>query len=67
MHNLSPFDNELIEHKPREEQDAKHEIKISVLHKAYKQVFKSLYTSLCQDLQNKCKSSQIDQSKITRK
>jgi hypothetical protein len=25
--------------------------KIRVLHKAYKQVFKQLYTSLCQDLQ----------------
>jgi hypothetical protein len=50
VHNLSPFDNELIKHKLREEQDAIHEIKIRVLHKACKQVFKQLYTSLCQDL-----------------
>jgi hypothetical protein len=28
-----------------------HEIKIRVLHKAYKQVFKQLYRSLCQDMQ----------------
>jgi hypothetical protein len=40
VHNLSPFDNELIKHKPREEQDAMHDIKIMVLHKAYKQLFK---------------------------
>jgi hypothetical protein len=30
-----------------------HEIKIRVLYKIYKEVFKQLYTSLCQDLQNK--------------
>jgi hypothetical protein len=29
------------------------EIKIRVPHKIYKQVFDQLYTSLCQDLQNK--------------
>jgi hypothetical protein len=39
MHKLSPFGNELIKHKLREEQDAMHMIKIRVLHKAYKQVF----------------------------
>jgi hypothetical protein len=33
------------------------EIKIKMFHKAYKQVFKQLYTSLCQDLQNKSESS----------
>jgi transcriptional regulator CtsR len=44
MHNLSPFVNELIKHKPKEEQDDMHEIKIRVFHKAYKQVFKQLYT-----------------------
>jgi hypothetical protein len=43
MHNLSPFVNELIKHKPKEEQDDMHEIKIRVFHKAYKQVFKQLY------------------------
>jgi hypothetical protein len=47
VHNLSPFGNELIKHKPREERDAMHEIKIRVLHKAYKQVFNQLYTTLC--------------------
>jgi hypothetical protein len=26
MHNLSPFDNELIKYKPREERNAMHEI-----------------------------------------
>jgi hypothetical protein len=41
---LSPFDNELIKHKSREEWDDMHEIKIRVLHKAYKQVFEQLYT-----------------------
>jgi hypothetical protein len=44
VHNLSPFGNKLIKHKPREEQDDMHEIKIRVLHKAYKQVFEQLYT-----------------------
>ena len=64
---ISPFGNELIKHNPREEWDAMHEIKIRVLHKTYKQVFKQLYTSLCQDLQNKSESSQGDQYKITSK
>jgi hypothetical protein len=41
---LSLFDNELIKHKLREEQDVIHEIKIMVLHKAYKQIFEQLYT-----------------------
>jgi hypothetical protein len=40
VHILSPFDNELIKHKPREEWDVMHEIKIRLLHKVYKQVFK---------------------------
>jgi hypothetical protein len=62
-----PFGNQLIKHKPREEWDVLHEIKIRVLHKAYKQVFKQLYTSLCQDMQNKSESSQRDQYKITSK
>jgi hypothetical protein len=44
VHNLSPFGKELIKHKPREEQDAMHEIKIRVLQKTYKQVFEQLYT-----------------------
>jgi hypothetical protein len=47
VHNLSPFDNELIKQKSREEGDVMHEIKIRVLHKVYKQVFKQLYTALC--------------------
>jgi hypothetical protein len=34
-----------------------HEIKIRVLHKVYKQVFKQLYPSSCQDLQNKSEST----------
>jgi hypothetical protein len=37
---LSPFGNELIKHKLREEQDVMHEVKIKVFHKAYKHVFK---------------------------
>jgi hypothetical protein len=44
-----------------------HEIKISVLHKIYKQVFEQLYTPLWQDLQNKSESSQRDQCKKTSK
>jgi hypothetical protein len=36
VHNLSPFDNELIKHNPREAQDAIREIKIRMLHKVYK-------------------------------
>jgi hypothetical protein len=40
---LSPFGNELIKHNLREAWEAMHEIKIRVLHKAYKQVFKQLY------------------------
>jgi hypothetical protein len=40
MYNLSPFGNEFIKHKLREAQDDMYEIKIRVLHKAYKQVFK---------------------------
>jgi hypothetical protein len=67
VHNLSPFGNELIKHKSREEWDAMHEIKIRMLHKAYKQVFKQLYTPLCQDLQNKSESSQRDHYRITSK
>jgi hypothetical protein len=62
-----PFGNELIKHNPREEQDAMHEIKIRVLHKAYKQVFKQLCTQLCQNLQNKSASSQKDHNRITSK
>jgi hypothetical protein len=46
VHNLSPFDNKLIKHKLREEWDAMHEIKIRVLHKVYKQVFKQLYSTI---------------------
>jgi hypothetical protein len=42
---FSPFGNELIKHKPREAK-AMHEIKIRVLHKAYKQVFKQLYINM---------------------
>jgi hypothetical protein len=67
VHNLSPFGNELIKHNSREERNTMHEIKIRVLHKAYKQVFKQLYTSLCQYLKNKSESSQRDQYKITSK
>jgi hypothetical protein len=44
VHILSPFDNELIKHNPREEGDSMHVIKIEVLHKVYKQVFKQLYS-----------------------
>jgi hypothetical protein len=33
---LSPFGNELIKHNLKEEQDAMHEIKIRMLHMAYK-------------------------------
>jgi hypothetical protein len=40
VHNLSLFGNELIKHNSREELDAIHEMKIRVLHKVYKQVFK---------------------------
>jgi hypothetical protein len=44
MHILSPFGNEVIKYKSREEGDAMHEIKIRVLHKIYKQVFEQLNT-----------------------
>jgi hypothetical protein len=57
VHNLSPFGNELIKHKLREEQDAMHEIKIMVFYKAYKNVFKQLYPPSCHDLQNKSEST----------
>jgi hypothetical protein len=57
VHILSPFGNELIRHKLREEWDSMHEIKIRVLHKAYKHVFKQLYPWSCQDLQNKSEST----------
>jgi hypothetical protein len=46
VHILSPFGNELIKHKLREEWDAMHEIKIRVLHKVYKLVFKQLYSTI---------------------
>jgi hypothetical protein len=42
-------------------------IKIRVLHKAYKQVFKQLYTPLCQNMQNKTESSQGEHNRITTK
>jgi hypothetical protein len=57
VHNLSPFDNELIKQNSREEWDAMHEIKIRELHKVYKQVFKKLYTIIMKNLQNKSESS----------
>jgi hypothetical protein len=41
---LSPFGNELIKYKSREEEDDIHKIKIRVLHMIYKQVFDQLYT-----------------------
>jgi hypothetical protein len=43
VHILSPFDNELIKHNLREEWDDMYEIKITMIHKIYKQVFKQLY------------------------
>jgi hypothetical protein len=46
VHNLSTFGNEPIKHNLREERDDMHDIQIRVLYKAYKQVFKQLYTSL---------------------
>jgi hypothetical protein len=57
VHNLSPFSNELIKHNPREKQDDMHEIKIRVIPKVYKQVFKQLYLSSSQDMQNKSEST----------
>jgi hypothetical protein len=52
VHILSPFGNELIKHNPREAGDAMHEIKIRVLHKVYKQVFKQLYSIIMPRLAN---------------
>jgi hypothetical protein len=46
VHILSPFGNELIKHNPREAREAMHEIKIKVLHKVYKHVFKQLYSTI---------------------
>jgi hypothetical protein len=43
---LSPFGNELIKHNLREAWYAMYEIKIRVLHKIYKQVFKQLYSTI---------------------
>jgi hypothetical protein len=43
---FSPFGNELNQHNLREAWDAMHEIKIRVLHKVYKQVFKQLYSTI---------------------
>jgi hypothetical protein len=45
VHIFSRFGNELIKHKPREARDAMHEIKITMLQKVYKQVFKQLYST----------------------
>jgi hypothetical protein len=67
VHILSPFGNELIKHNLREEQDAMCEIKIRVFHKVYKQVFKQLYPSSCQDLQNKSESIKRDHYRIISK
>jgi hypothetical protein len=39
MHILSPFDNELIKHKPTEV-DVMYKIKINVLHRLYQQISK---------------------------
>jgi hypothetical protein len=58
MHNLFPFGNELIKHNPREEWDAMHEIKIRVLHKVYKYVFKQLYSIIMPRLAKKSENSQ---------
>jgi hypothetical protein len=44
VHNLSSFDNELIKYNSREEKDDMYEIKIRVLHKVYRQIFKQLYS-----------------------
>jgi hypothetical protein len=41
---LSPFGNELIKHKLREERDAMHEIQNYFASQANKQVFEQLYT-----------------------
>jgi hypothetical protein len=61
VRNLSPFDNELIKHKLREAWDAMHEIKIRVLHKVKKQVFKQLYSTIMpKTCRNKSESSQRD-------
>jgi hypothetical protein len=46
VHILSPFGTELIKHNPREARDAMNEIKIRVLHKVNKQVFKQLYSTI---------------------
>jgi hypothetical protein len=46
VHILSTFGNELIKHKPIKAGDTIHEIKIRVLHKVYKQVFKELYSTI---------------------
>jgi hypothetical protein len=51
MHNLSPFGNNLIKHKLREEWDDMHEIKIWFFTR-YRVKYLSIYTQpLCQDLQ----------------
>jgi hypothetical protein len=46
MYILSPFGNELVKHKLREAWDDMHKIKIMVLHKVYKKVFKQLYSTI---------------------
>jgi hypothetical protein len=46
VHNLSPFGNELVKDKLREEWDAMHEIKIRVFHKVYTHVFNQLYATI---------------------
>jgi hypothetical protein len=46
VHILSPFGSELIKHNPREARDAMDEIKIRVLHKTYKHLFKHLYSTI---------------------
>jgi hypothetical protein len=60
VHILSPFVNELIKHKPREV-DAKHEIKIRVLHKLYQQIFKAtMLKNVSRLCKNESYSSQLD-------
>jgi hypothetical protein len=46
VHIFSLFGNELMKHNPREARDAMLEIKIRVLRKVYKHVFKQLYTTI---------------------
>jgi hypothetical protein len=64
---LSPFGNELIKHKLREERDAMHKIQNWDASQGICMYLSNYTPSTYQDLQNKSESSQGDHNRITSK